>query len=219
MNEAFSKQGVPGAVPFLCALFLAALLAGCQTTIVNGEDTEVEELTEEERIQNDIEILIDALALPRPQVGAVCSRLVEHGKRAVPELARNLDNRIPIIRVCSIYCLGQIYIAEKLQSVRDLAPKVQQRLTFDPDMRVRLEASTFLCHLGDYRGVNLLLAALRNESAYVRMTANQALCAIFDQDFGFDHTAPEAQRERVIGLWEQWWRDNRAAYRQPAETR
>jgi HEAT repeat protein len=186
---------------------LLFILWGCQT--VEEEQT----LPKEEMIQNEIELLIDAMALNNPQTDAICKRLIEYGQVAVPELARNIDNRIPIIRLLCIFCLGQIYEKEKLPSILEIKPRIVNCLLYDNVLEVRFEAAGTLCSLGDYQGIPILLATLKHERSFIRMTAFQALKNAFKKnDLYFNHNAPPSMREEQIQQIEAWWKENRTNF-------
>lgn len=199
---------------FLQIIFLALVglvLSACQT-IATDEDTT--ELSQEEYDQNQIELLVDAMALPNRNVDVICRRLIEnYSEKAIPELSQNIENRIPIVRLLSMFCLGQIYTRTQNGDILALRPRFQAAL-IDPVPRIRLEAAATLCNLGDYRGVGLLIDALHDETPYVRMVASQILFLTFNETFGYQYLDETPQRDIAAKRWEDWWRTNKGQYLQ-----
>jgi len=166
----------------------------------------------EEKAKNQIEILIDAMALPNRNVDNICRRLIEeYGEQAIPELSSNIENRIPIVRLLCTFCLGQIYERTKSQEILELKPKFAG-LLYDPVHKVRLEAAATLISMQDYQGIPMIIDALRNESAYVRMIAAQILFKTFNETFGYQYYEDAKKREPAAQRWEAWWRENKAQY-------
>lgn len=190
-------------------IFTIFAILGCQIS-------EKKAMTDEE-IQSDIEILIDAMALPNPRIIPICERLIEHRERAISELDKNIENRFEVVRCGCIYCLGEIYSKTKSPEILKLKPKFVQRFQYDPSVKVRMEAASTLCHLGDYRGVPLFLEGLRHEEIYVRWQSLQTLRSISGIFGTYDHKALPEQRNLQAKTWEQWWEGNRDKYLNSAE--
>ena len=193
--------------PLLCLVpfcLLAMIIAGCET-ITETTEPETKQVSEDEQTQNEIEILIELMSAPEtPKIGDICRRLIEFGIKAVPELARNLDNLHANVRAWCLYCLSEIYRNTQSPALVALRPKAAKRLQ-DPAWEVQLEAASFLCIQGDYQGVPHLIRALRHEKAYVRMTAAQVLQNTFQMNFGYYHQDQPETREKAVASWEQWW--------------
>lgn len=190
---------------------IALTISACQMVTV---DEPTESLSEEERDKNQIEVLVDAMALPNANVDNICRSLIEkYGEKAVPELSRNVQNRIPIVRLLSIFCLGQIYEKTHSEAIVELRPQFEAALT-DPVPRIQFEAAATLCSMKDYQGVTLLIDALRDQSAYVRMVASQILFRTFQETFGYQYLDEAGRRDPAAQRWETWWRANKAQYMQ-----
>ncbi|NUM35244.1 MAG: hypothetical protein HUU50_11905 [Candidatus Brocadiae bacterium] len=188
-------------------LWLTFFLCSCQTV----DTSDVEELPESERIKNEIEILVDAMALPgSAKLDSVCQRLINYGEEAIPELSKNIENRIPIVRLLSIFCLGQIYEKTNSSKVLALKPDFIKRLS-DPVDKVRLEASGTLCIMGELQGVPFLIEALKSETAYVRMIASQVLFRTFQMTLNYQYDDDVQNRQEAIIRWEEWWAKNKKA--------
>lgn len=218
-----------GPLPILwrgCAIILVlALVSGCETTTTqttsivtvatdegNEEEQAEEELTEEQ-IQDQIEIAVDAMATSHARIDAICEKLITHyGEKAIPELAANIENTIMNVRLNCIYCLGMIYERTRASAILELHPRLVDRYLNDPETRVRLQAAATLFSLNDYRGVPLILKALRAEESYVRLMAVRHLRHIAGQNYGYDHLAPRSIREQQAQVWDQWWQANGARY-------
>ena len=143
----------------ICCLALM-MIGGCQSVSSAGKD----EMSEQEKEQNQIKILVDAFALPKASARSLqnmCEKLIQYGEKAVPELGKNIENRMGRVRQLCIYCLGMIYCNTKSPMVAELKPKLVGRIKTDYIDTVRLEAATLLCILEDYQGVDLLINALR----------------------------------------------------------
>ena len=207
--KCLARNRCPNAIGLICCLALSVF--GCQSVSPNSES----ELTQQERDQNQIEIMVDAFALPQASALSLqnmCEKLIKYGDTAVPELAKNIENRIDRVRQLSIYCLGMIYRQTRSSLVADLKPRLISRLKTDYVYTVRLEAATALCLLGDYQGVYLLINALRSDRGYIRMTAYQALVNLFNRGFNYDYNDAPRKREQAIRDLEQWWLKNQIKY-------
>ena len=200
---------------FLPGLFLVMLFWGCQTVTVDSDGQVIPKnvMTKEERTKSDIELLVDALAIPNNlKINKICEKLIKYKESAIPELSRNIDNRIPSVRLFSIYCLGQIYTKTKSKAILQLKDQLYQRLS-DRLMRIRLEAAAALCAIQDYRGVPILIEGLRSRSSYVRMNAYQVLRQTFTLVFSYHYYEKnEKIREKSVKQWENWWEKNKGKY-------
>ncbi len=184
---------------------LSFFVCSCQTVDPEGED-----LPEAERVKNDIEILVDAMALPESaKLDAICQRLISYEEEAIPELSRNIENRIPIVRLLCIFCLGQIYEKTKSPKILALKPDFIKRLT-DPVNKVRLEAAGTLCIMEEYQGVPFLIDALKNEAPYIRMVSSQVLFRTFQMTFNYQYDDDAHKREEAAKEWQEWWAKNKA---------
>ncbi len=191
----------------LFSTMMLLLNSGCQTISTTDDPSQ------EEYDQNQIELLVDAMTLPNRNVDVICRRLIEdYGEKAIPELSKNVDNRIPIVRLLSIFCLGQIYERTKSKDIVALKPKFKTALITDPQERVRLEAAATLCSLKDYQGVPIIITGLRHDSEYVRMICSQVLFRVFNESFGFRYDEAAEVREKSAQEWEKWWRENKKKY-------
>ena len=188
---------------FAYAIFLifTLILCSCQTV----ETTEDDGLSEEERIKNEIEILVDAMALPdHSKLDNICNRLISYGEDAIPELSKNIENRITIVRLLCIFCLGQIYENTKSPKILELKPDLIRRLS-DPVEKVKLETAGALCMMGEHQGVPFLIDALKNEEPYVRMVAFQILFKTFQITFNYQYNDLAERREESVKQWQEWW--------------
>lgn len=198
---------------FLLTFVLVIMVTGCSSLDTERTDeSSVEVVSAEQQTQNEIEILLELLESPRPRIAEVCRRLIEYGEIAVPELGRRIESRNPLVRVWSIYCLEQIYHNTKSSEIRRLEPKLVSRFNLENNSDVKLEMSTLLSALGNYRGVPILISALRHEKAYTRMVASQVLQDAFSLNFGYDCQAAPEVREQAVARWEDWWEKNRRQY-------
>lgn len=195
---------------WLIVIVMLSLSIGCQM-VSEEPEVETDQISEDEQVKKDIEILIELLAAPSAKIGEVCRRLIDYGDQAVPELARNMNNNSHLVRVCSLYCLGEIYRQKKSAQVRNLKAKIAFCLQ-DPMLQVRLEAATLLCSLDDYSGIPILIDALRHEKPYTRMVAAQVLRDKFQLTFGYYYQDPPATREKAIASWQEWWQTKRQQY-------
>lgn len=192
------------------------IITGCVTTTtqLRGSKLPEDDIPKEEQIQNDVELLVDAMALKNTRMETICKRLIEYGEKAVPELGKNIENRISIVRLGCIYCLGQIYERTKSPKIKAFEKRFEKRLN-DPVEKVQLEAAATLCSFQNYHGIPILINALRHKEPYVRMTTQQVLRKTFNLAFGYDHNAPAENRQQAIEKWEKWWQQNRHQYLDP----
>jgi hypothetical protein len=194
---------------YLVTLMISVLLCtiiGCETL----NENEVETISEDEQIKNEIEILVELLGSPSFKLGEICRRLIEFGPRAIPELSRNIESHNQFIRTWCLYCLGPIYVRTKSSSIKALHAKIVYRLR-DQLTDVRMEAAYLLCQLQDYQGVPILIQALRHPKPYLRKSAMEALEDIFQVSFGNDYIN-SALYDKTAESWEQWWSQNRHRY-------
>ena len=193
-----SLKIIPGIFSFI-------ILISCSMLTVREGDSGEAVLSEEEKIKNHIEILVDALALPdNSRITKICDKLISYKEDAIPELSKNIDNRIAIVRSSSIHCLGQIYKEYKIRRVLRYKNQIKKRLS-DPLPRVRLQAAAALSYMNDYTGIPLLIEALLDESKYVRMVASQVLFDNFNKTFGYQYYDKEEKRFQAAKKWAQWW--------------
>lgn len=57
-----------------------------------------------------------------------------------------------------------------------------------------------------------LIEALKSTDAITREVAFRELKIRTDMDFGYRPDAPESERARAIGQWEQWWAQNKVGW-------
>ena len=220
---------------------LTMLLTCCTVTQKsNSEDREKDNLTEEQKIQNQVEILVEAMTLKKPKIKIICKKLISIGEKAIPELSKDvcIHNRDVLIRSSCMYCLANIYLKNKNNSnisrkVKALAPKFLKRLRTDRVLSVRLEAASALCAIGNYEGVPLLLNTLNHKAFHYRESAVLVLRKTFKQEFGYEaynfSTMQEykqmsteqkkshirektALRAVAISKWRRWWQENQNTY-------
>jgi len=189
----------------ICVFFLCT---SCQTVTKNGF-AEEQEPTEQEKIENEINLLFDAMVVPNSvKIDVICQRLINYGDKALPAIVSNLENRIPIVRLLSIFCLGQMYEKTKNKDILQHKKIVKARLQ-DPVYRVQLEAASTLVIFQDYSGVPMIIDALNDENKYVRMTAAQILTTYFQETFGYVYYDEEERREVAVQKWRDWWTANK----------
>ena len=181
-------------------------LPGCETTTPDGK------VINDDPEQN-IEFLIQITRIAKDsKYMETCLKIVEeYGEKALPKLQKNLSNKYPKIRIACLYCIGEIYERTKSKKALELRPQIS-RLLRDKLQRIRLEAASTLCTMGDYQGVPLLIQALRSDNAYVRCAALHVLFHTFEVDFGYDHQDKPEVRELRVRVWEEWWLKNKRQY-------
>ncbi len=82
-----------------------------------------------------------------------------------------------------------------------LAPMLQ-----DADIFVRMATARVLGDLGARSAIPALIDALEDSEASVREAADVALRAITGQDFQFDPGAKDAERQKRVKAWRDWWK-------------
>ncbi len=85
--------------------------------------------------------------------------------------------------------------------VEILAPMLR-----DADIFVRMATARVLGDLGARSAVPALIDALEDSEASVREAADVALRAISEQDFQFDPGAKDAERQKRVKAWRDWWK-------------
>jgi hypothetical protein len=62
----------------------------------------------------------------------------------------------------------------------------------------------------DPESIPHLIVLLRSDDPLVRMTSIRTLELITGQTLGYDHAAPEPQREQAVARWAEWYRTGRS---------
>lgn len=84
-------------------------------------------------------------------------------------------------------------------------------LLHDEDLFNRMATARMLGDLGSPAAVSALIEALRDENASVRDAAYLALRSITKRELPFDaHDADEAERQKRVKAWEEWWKKESA---------
>jgi hypothetical protein len=76
----------------------------------------------------------------------------------------------------------------------------------DSDLFVRMCAARVLADLGTLQGVPSLIDALEDAEPTVRESAWNALRTLTGKDLKFDTQANEAERQKKVKLWREWWK-------------
>ncbi len=76
----------------------------------------------------------------------------------------------------------------------------------DTDLFVRMCAARVLADLGTLQGVPALIDALEDSEPTVRESAWNALRTLTGKDFKFDPQGNEADRQKKVKSWRDWWK-------------
>lgn len=182
---------------------LAIALIGCETT-VNGRRTPPKDSTHEdtigvspfvaERIDRTIR---DVPYLQGRQVVEASAEMVKIGPSAIPKLLEAVSDPEASRRVFAINVLGAL-------GNRTVLATIHARLE-DGDPSVRYEAARACARLGDWIGMPVLIAGLRDSSEYARTLCHDALRRHTHMDFGYLPKDAETEREKAAEKWQEWW--------------
>lgn len=81
----------------------------------------------------------------------------------------------------------------------------------DPDVFVRMATARVLGELHQMSSVGALIDALEDREAPVREAAYAALRAVSGKEHPFDPLAGEAEREKRVKAWRDWWKKQQEA--------
>lgn len=176
-------------------------MIGCAST--NNK----EELSERE---NDLLNFIELMQIVKgPEYHRLCKKIVnDYGVEALPMLSEHTSSNSTLIRIGCIFCMGEIYREQNPNAVLKYRPVIASRLQ-DQSPKVQMEAASVLCEMKDYRGVPILISALRAKEPYVRKIAKRVLFSSFNLTFSYDHNDPLEDREKRVDQWEEWWSQNK----------
>jgi hypothetical protein len=93
---------------------------------------------------------------------------------------------------------------------KSILPAWRKAMTHD-SWRVRFDAAVGLGFLAQGEDIPRLIQWLADSHPEVRQQVNESLKKISKADFGFQGFASKKEREKAIGYWRNWWREN--AYR------
>ncbi len=117
-----------------------------------------------------IELLINSFAFYQEnEINMYSARaLVKIGPFTGTQLIKSLSSSDDLIRLYSLYCIGEIKIDEAL-------PYIHKLLAEDVNFAVRKNAATALGKICSHSSINALIDAISDKSWYVRIAATEAL--------------------------------------------
>ena len=110
-----------------------------------------------------------------------------------------LDEREDVA-AAALASLGATLDRRLVPSIREL-PWPPHRAGSDLD----LERARTLVRLGDWSVIPTLIDGLRDSRVYTRSLCAESLYEATHENHGFDPRAAEAERDRGIVRWEEWW--------------
>lgn len=193
-----------------CAAAALALLASCQTT-VNGRNVPASDASEAGELPEPSPLVaeqIDTVIRDVPflrgrQIVGASAEIVRIGPPAIRKLLDAVADPDPTRRSFALNVLGAL-------GDRRVLPAMREALN-DSDAGVRYEAARSSARLGDWAGFPVLIAGLRDASEYARTLCHDSLQRQTKLDFGFRPRDAEADREKAVERWLEWWRNHSRA--------
>jgi len=146
---------------------------------------------------------------PRMTGLAVVGFLAHQGKVHDSLLAASLDSNDPRVRTVAAEALSQHASVQNVLRITALLK--------DKHERVRGAAATTLAAMGSknaktvhtHRVVGALVQALEAPGETARHRICAALSALSGRNMPYDTNAPEADREKILDAWRQWWKETK----------
>lgn len=110
----------------------------------------------------------------------------------------NLSSDNPSLRWEAVDALGR---SKDAGAIPHVTPMLR-----DTDLFVRMCAARVLGDLGTLQGVAALIDSLEDAEVPVRETAWNALRSLTGKDIKFDPQANEAERQKRVKQWREWWK-------------
>lgn len=85
-----------------------------------------------------------------------------------------------------------------------------------PEPAARIEAAVDAADRGDRSAIPQLIGLLDSDDPATRLVAIRSLERLTGQTLGYDHAAPEADREPAIARWVDWQGESSDALTNPA---
>ncbi len=149
-------------------------------------------------LQEEIDTLLRELPYRHgPELLATLNRLVYIGEPAIPSIVKSLKDDHPKARSNAAYVLGEIRDRRTIMPLREVLD--------DESQEVRYEAAASLLVMGDWHGIPVLIAALKDSDPYHRYKSIQILAKNTHQDLGYDYKGSEESRAAAVGRWENWY--------------
>jgi hypothetical protein len=121
------------------------------------------------------------------------------GEPAYPTLLELVLDPRPDVSGAALAALGATRDARLVEPLRSLPwPSIE-------DEDLALERARTLLYLGDWSMAEHLIVGLRDERPYTRALCIKALADVTKERFGYEASAPDAERETAVQRWESWW--------------